>query len=156
MNTDYLAQYSAELVAQNADGTLELVVESAKIPGLSKVPLRLGLPGCTVKLKRGCRLLVGWENGDPRRPYGALFSASDVEELRIEASVKISVVAPEVNLGDEDGLPVARQGDIVELAVPGTIAVTGTINGVSFVGNLVVGEPLFGVISAPDIRTKAS
>lgn len=82
---DYLALYPCKVATQNADGTLELQPDSAAMPQLSKVPIRLGVPGVKVKVTAGCRVLLGFEGGDPRRPAAFLweFNGSTLTELAI-------------------------------------------------------------------------
>lgn len=69
---DYLARYPARVVGQNADGTLELVPDDARLPGLSGVPIRIGIPGVTVKVTAG-RVLLGFAGGDPSKPVAELW-----------------------------------------------------------------------------------
>ena len=82
---DYLALYPCKVVSQGADDTLELQPDDARIPGLSKVPIRHGLPGVKVKVNSGARILLGFENGDPRQPYAALWTmnGADLQEIQI-------------------------------------------------------------------------
>jgi hypothetical protein len=83
---DYRALYPANVVAQNADGTLEIQPVDQRLPGLSKVPIRLGLPGCAVKVQAGSTVLLGFEAGDPRLPVVTLWGSSTITELAIGAS----------------------------------------------------------------------
>lgn len=82
---DYLALYPCRVVAQNADGTLELQPDSAAVPSLSKVPIRLGVPGVKVKVAAGCRVLLGFEGGDAQRPAAFLweYSGASLTEMAI-------------------------------------------------------------------------
>lgn len=79
---DYFALYPSKVVAQNADGTLELRPDSDRLPGLSKVPVRLGVPG-SVKVSGGARVLLGFEEGDPGRPIATLWETRTVIEIRL-------------------------------------------------------------------------
>ena len=81
---DYFALYPAKVVSQNADRTLELKPESSKLPQMSKVPIRLGIPGASVRVSAGARVLVGFENGDPKRPYAGLWDTASLVELVID------------------------------------------------------------------------
>lgn len=128
---DYCALYPAKVVAQNADGTLELQPDDARFPGLSGIPLRLGLPGVSVKVSGGARVLLAFENGDPSRPTATLWEASGLTELIITASVKVTVNAPAVALGDGLKIPVCV-GDTI----------TGLANG---------GGPVTGIIAATPV-----
>ncbi len=67
------ALYTATVVAQNADGTLELHPDSDALPELSQVPIRYGIPGATALVNAGTQVLVGFENGDAKRPVVRAF-----------------------------------------------------------------------------------
>lgn len=78
---DYFGLYRGQVVAQSGDlATVDVQPDSPKLPGMSAVPLRLGLPGCAVQVAPGCGVLVGWDGGDPQRPYCALWDngATDI------------------------------------------------------------------------------
>lgn len=72
-SVDFLGTYRARVVAQSADfRTVDVVPDDRRIAGergLSKVPILLGLPGCTVNVAAGCYVRLGWRGGDPRQPY---------------------------------------------------------------------------------------
>ena len=105
-HVDFLALYPCAVATQNADGTLELKPDDQRLgPGFSSVPLRLGLPGTTVKLSTPTRCLVGWYGGDPSKPFAALFEGSTVTEIDFSATtIKLN--------GGSNG--VARNGDAVD------------------------------------------
>jgi hypothetical protein len=102
---DYFALYPAKLVSQNDDGTLELKPDDSRLPGLSKVPIRYGIPGVTVKVASGARVLVGFEGGDPAAPVATLWESGSVTELTIDATSDIKV--------NGGSAAVAREGDSV-------------------------------------------
>jgi hypothetical protein len=105
--TVYLGQFPAAILAQNSDGTLELKPEDTRLPGLSRVPIRYGIPGVVAKVAAGGRVLVGFENGDPSRPVAELWDSASLVELSFAGGTK----------------PVARSGDTVDL---GTFVVAGS------------------------------
>lgn len=80
----FLKLYPATVRAQNGD-TVDLDPDDASIKagGLQGVPLRHGLPGVTLELDVGRRpkVLLGFEGGDPTRPYAALWSAVGTAKL---------------------------------------------------------------------------
>jgi hypothetical protein len=88
---DYLALYPAKVLKQNADGTLELVPDDARIPHTSNVPIRLGIPGTTVKVAVAARVLLGFENASPSQPVATLWEASGLVELVFGAVANDSV-----------------------------------------------------------------
>lgn len=80
---DHLALYPCRVVQQRADGTLDLEPESSTVPSCQGVPIRHGLPGVTVEVAAGERVLLGYEGGDPSRPYAALWTAGSVTKITI-------------------------------------------------------------------------
>lgn len=64
--------------------------------GFKAVPLRNGLPGCTVQVPVGTYLLLGWLNGDESKPYCCLWEGG-------EAPTQIVIKATTVYLGDSAG-----------------------------------------------------
>lgn len=121
--TDYHALYPARVVSQNADGTLELQPDLSKIPPLSKVPIRTGIPGVTVKLSAGARVLLGFENGDPKRYYAGLWDTATLVELVVN--------------GGAIGLAKANHTHDYSLAAVGGSPIGNTTTGPSSVTTLI-------------------
>lgn len=91
---DWFALYRGKVLGQSGN-TVDVQPDDARLPAMSKVPLRHGLPGVSVSVQPGTSILVGWENGDPSRPYACLWEGGEgVIEIKIAGST-----------------PVARQGD---------------------------------------------
>lgn len=86
---DWYAWYPARVLAQSEDGSLELKPDNPRVPGLSKVPLRLGLPGVRVNVLPGARVLVGFEGGDPSRPVAALWERPSCVEMALDPSATL-------------------------------------------------------------------
>lgn len=88
---DYYALYRARVVAQSADLLkLDVQPDDARIPGMSGIELRLGIPGFKVKVAAGQHCLVGWDAGRPSLPYALLWDAgSSATEIYADASTKI-------------------------------------------------------------------
>lgn len=83
---DAAACYWAKVIAQNADGTLELRPDSPKLPDLSKVPIRLGIPGTSVKVAAGARVVVEFADGDMTQPMATVWGTSSVTEITLGGS----------------------------------------------------------------------
>lgn len=118
---DMLALYRAKLVAQSADlSTVDLQPDDARIPGVGKVPLTLGLPGCTVQVAQGAYMLLGWRGGDPAQPYAVPCWESG-------ASVtKLVLAGTTVHIGAESGSQPSALGDTLETRLD---AIEGVLNG---------------------------
>jgi len=73
---------AARVVSQNADGTLELSVESTSVAPISKVEIRHGLPGVTkLEMKPGARVALFFDGGDAKRCFAGLFVGSSTTKV---------------------------------------------------------------------------
>jgi hypothetical protein len=90
----------ATVAKQNADGTLELVVDDTDVPGLSSVPVRTAGPGVTIQVPNGTRCGVEFENGNPQAPVVTMFAAG------VGVATSYSIGAQAVNLGPSAAHPV--------------------------------------------------
>jgi hypothetical protein len=97
---DRTALYPARVVQQSGDGTLEVQIDDQRWPSLTKVPIRPFVPGATVKVAAGARVHIGWEEGDPRKPYAALWDSGELQELQIDTQTKAKITGPLVELAD--------------------------------------------------------
>lgn len=91
----YLGQYASQVIAQGADGTLDLLPEDVRLraQGLQAVPIRHGLPGVKVKVAPGEIVLMSFENGDPRLPYAALWHEGQVLSVEIGGTLPVAMAA---------------------------------------------------------------
>ncbi len=87
---DYLVYYPAVVKSDNGDNTYDVICDNkalGEFSGLQKIPLRVGLPGTTVVVPVGSRVLVGFEEGNPSQPIICLFSAgTSMTEVAIGAA----------------------------------------------------------------------
>lgn len=93
-----MALFPAVVVAQDAStGLVDVVPDDVlhRGTGLSRLPIKHGLPGVTVRVPAGARCLVGFEAGDRQRPYVQLWEEGSVTSVTFDG-------------GTED---VARTGD---------------------------------------------
>ena len=70
----YRSSWPAALAApQNADGTVDVTCDDARMGDLRAVPVRLGIPGASVVgLPKGARVLVAFDGASPRGAFGYL------------------------------------------------------------------------------------
>jgi hypothetical protein len=114
---DFGAWYPAQVVAQVDDDTVDLYPDDELMrgTGISRVPLRHGLPGCTVKVKPGSRCILFYEDCDPSKPAAGLWAdGSSVLSIAIDADTKLTLKAPTVQI---DG----------DLTVSGTVTASDCI-----------------------------
>jgi hypothetical protein len=92
-DTLYLGTYTAEVVSQAADGTLDLMPFDQRLrsTGLQSVPIRNGLPGVSeVTVPPGELVLLGFDGGSPAQPYASVFHKGKATKLVLDiGSVEI-------------------------------------------------------------------
>lgn len=104
---DFLARYEARVVAQSpADDSLELFPVDERIPPLSSVPLLVPAPGFRILVAPGARVLLGWDGGDPSKPYAEAFGRT------AGTTTKLDIAATQIVLNG-GAMGVARLGDAV-------------------------------------------
>jgi hypothetical protein len=110
--------YRASVLKQNADDTLELVLDDTTEPAPSRVPIRCA-PGVRVLVQPGARMVVAYENGDREKAVALLGEADPAKLVRLEVgggSAKVARVGDTVDVGLLSGV-----------APPGGGAVTFTL-----------------------------
>ncbi|WP_170229376.1 hypothetical protein [Polyangium fumosum] len=149
----YLAVHDATVVAQGADGTLDLRLDSAEIPGLSGVPVWLGLPGIRVEVAKGARVKVGFSEGDPGKPFAGLWE-TDAAMIRIVLGGGTKAVA-RVDDATDSGTLVLRTVTepaalcTIEWKPPGSaVAIVLGALGVQVSGPSIVEFPIRGIITS--------
>lgn len=146
-HVDYFAHYPAKVVSQNGDGTLELQPDGDRLPGLSKVPIRYGLPGIAAKVRPGGRVLVAFEGGDPAAPVATVWESGALAEVTVRADTKAVVVAPQVDIGGVGAtVNVGGEGATVNLG--------GSVLGVARLGDTVQAGPFPGTITKASTQVK--
>lgn len=72
-STRYARMYPCTIVSQDATGRLNLKPDDTDLSsdGIDRVPIKFGLPGALVVVPPGGRIMLGFENSDPTRPYAA-------------------------------------------------------------------------------------
>lgn len=140
--TDYHAMYPARVESQNDAGNLDLVPDDSRLPGMTNVPIRYGIPGVTASVKTGSRVMIQFEGGDPSKPVATVWDASAVEYLIVGADKTY------IGEKSDDARPIAREGDTVMSFLPPVMPIAGTLSGAPFVGVLTITQPLVGIITS--------
>lgn len=133
---DHLSVYEAEVVSQNADGTVDVRPTSEALGvGLSSVPVALIGP-FKVMVQPGARCLIVFMDGRQDKPIVLRYIDATFSEVTLDAqTIKIGPTANSVLLGK--GLkPVAAQGDSTDQAANGKPSIIGV--GAGTVVNTVV------------------
>ena len=128
---DYSAMYGATVAAQNDDGSLELKPSTTRLPPLSNVPIRYGIPAVSVKVNPGALVVVGFDDASPAKYFAMIVGAAGVQSISIMGGTQ----------------PVARAGDPISFFLPEAIPFTGTISELPAVGVItVLPSPAPGII----------
>lgn len=98
---DYTALWPARVVAQQGNGTLDLVPDSPRVAPCQGVPYRT-LRGLSVDVAAGARVLLGYEGGDPSQPYALAWEIGDATSVRVNGGTRSA----------------ARDGDSVSVTIP--------------------------------------
>ena len=88
---NYYRLVPCTVIRQAGDGTLELApqAQDATLPPLVGVKIRHGLPGITgVAVPAGSVVRVGFDAGDPRRPFAVLWDEGQVTSITVNASTQ--------------------------------------------------------------------
>jgi len=103
------------------DAQAELVSVSKTMPNLVPASVWAGVSGYKAKLRPGSRVMVGFREGDPKKPFIAFYEPPEGDgwrpvELEIDALTKLALgaLAAAVVIGPPEGaMPAARMGDPV-------------------------------------------
>lgn len=154
-STLYLGAYPSTVQRQDpSTGLLDLLPDDERLrgKGTSGVQIRHGLPGVAVEVPTGARALLQFDNGDPRKPFAALWETGSITSITLDGGTQ----------------KLARQGDLCQSGGPGTQCVLTGIaappNGAVIVGAPYLisfsmtpqpQSPLFGAIVTGAPRIKA-
>lgn len=99
---DYHALYPASVVSQDgAGGPLDLRPDTEALPPPQAVPLRV-VNGVKLTLPAGTRVLLGYEGGDPSKPYATLGPFAEVSRFAVNgASTRAAREGDDVTAGAE-------------------------------------------------------
>jgi hypothetical protein len=71
---DYQRLFRGKVLKQHPNlRRVDVQPDDPRLPPMSNIPLRVGVPGLDVTLTPGHRLAIGWEDGQPDRPMTALW-----------------------------------------------------------------------------------
>lgn len=96
---DYSRLYPCKVLKQGNDGSLELLPDAQKLRGngLTRVPIRHGIPGLHVTVPSGGKVLLFFEAGDPKLPAATLWpDGSSCEAATLTLTTKFTIHAPTV------------------------------------------------------------
>lgn len=97
----YGSVYRGVVVSQT-DQTVDVTLDDPRLPGMSAVPIQVGIPGATVEVANGARMLIAFENGDPAKPIVLLWEGASAR--------RVSLVADLLELGVEGAADAVIKG----------------------------------------------
>jgi len=163
---DHFATYSATVIRQQGDNRLEIRADDARFKGLAAVAMRPGVHGVTTTVRRGARILFGFENGDPRRAVATGWESGNPESLTVEAdAIKLGTnatkgVVRKDDLGDGGtftaGIPPVTLVYTAPSGASWSITLAAGATPVSAVITPITGSPGAIVTKAVDASTKTS
>lgn len=132
--------YECSVIAQNADGTLQLQPSDPRVAGrgLNNVPIRYGMPGWEARVQSGAVVRVAFDGGNWDQPYACLWNSgnnSAVTSLEFKPSGR--------------GAPVCVVGDTLEVSFPMGLPISGLLSGAPFSGVITITVPATAIVSGP-------
>lgn len=99
----YQSEWPGVVVAQGGPDSFDFQPDDPRLPGVSGVPMRLPVPGVTVTVdpSQRPRALLAFAQGDPSKPELHLWERPGLSALVVQATSKISFLAPAVNFGGD-------------------------------------------------------
>jgi hypothetical protein len=105
---DYYATYFGKVVAWDfAHQTVDVTPSDPRLPGMSGVPFRHGLPGVMADVASGASVAITWLDGDPSRPIASSWGGS-------EQVLRLTLNADQIFLGGADGSEPAARGQTLQ------------------------------------------
>jgi len=99
---DFYSLYGG--VTKSQDGQkFDVQPDDDRLPTMGKIPIRHGVPSLEATVGNGARVLIGWEGGDPRLPYCALWGGGEKTSKMTLNVGTLTIVADKIQLGS-DGL----------------------------------------------------
>lgn len=139
---DYHALYPATVVRQDgAGGPLDLRPDTDAIAPPQAVPLRT-LPGVKLTIPAGTRVLLGYEGGDPRRPYAGLAEFADVTRLAVNgATTRAAREGDDVTRSVDFAAWMTAVASAINTLAPGSVTTSPSVLGTISEGSDVVRIP---------------
>lgn len=112
---DFRAFYPGRVTSQAGPGGLvDLFLDDERLKSKVGVPLA-AIPGMTLALAPGTRVLLGWLGGDEQFPrvFPAWDGNGGLTTVKLQSTTSAAIVAPAVNLGDDPGAAPVMLGTAV-------------------------------------------
>lgn len=125
----YLGQYTCQVMRQAGDGTLDLLPDDTRLraEGLQAVPIRLGLPGVTVEVPAGERVLLAFDGGNPAAPYAALWHAGQATKLVMSYGTIEAAGADAIAMAAATATAIKDLANATNTAVQAIVLTTGIL-----------------------------
>jgi hypothetical protein len=107
----YRCLYRGKVIAQSGDlQKVSVRPFDDSVPDMADIPIRHGIPGAKVQVENGCTIQIGWDDGQPDKPFAALWSAE-------ASAMRVIFVSPSLELGIEQPPDYAFKGTSENAAI---------------------------------------
>jgi hypothetical protein len=117
-DVDYHALYPAKVVSQSGQ-TVDVVTDDPRFGSVTGVPIRTFAPSVEVTVVPNARVAIGFEAGDPSKPYAAWWEAGSLTSVAIAGDTDAAALAAKIDAVFDAfaaATPVAQDGGAAILA----------------------------------------
>lgn len=104
--------YEGSVVAQSGQ-KVDVNLSSDVMPNMVGIPLRVGTSGLSINVLPGAKVLVGFYDGRPDKPFATHFDTDSLASLILDASVSLKLHAQSVELGNSTARNLAHAQEVV-------------------------------------------
>lgn len=123
----YALCYPCEVIKDWGNMTLDLMPEDTELlPPLERIPLRVGVPGLTIRLKVGARVWLAFDNAEADRPLAYLFESGQVERWQLKTGLGQEVTVDDWRGMTTDDADYSKPGVTVKDAAGQTVFMDAT------------------------------
>lgn len=118
---DYYASYACTVIYDHGDMTVDLEPDSPKLAKMTRIPVANVLPSCRVKVQRGARVMLTFQDGRADKPQCTVWEQAALQWLEIDTGqgqrIRIDTVQQKIIV--EASLRVeVRSSTQVDMAAP--------------------------------------
>ena len=136
----YFGLYRATVVRESvrSDGSMivDVLPDDPSIPQMSGVRLKLGLPATSVQIATPAHVGIGWEGGDPSKPFAATWDGGEPD------AIEMVIRAAQIFLGAKIGAEPTIMGATYRAAeATSNAAIVSAMGGVAAALAVFVADP---------------
>jgi hypothetical protein len=111
---DYHALYPAKVVSQSGQ-TVDVFTDDPRFGSITGVPIRTFAPSVEIVVAPNARVAIGFEAGDPEKPYAAWWEAGSLTSIAIAGDTDAAALAAKIDATINafvNATPVAQDGGL--------------------------------------------